>query len=104
MDVLFSFVFSYVFLCLSRRKDQSAIIKRKEEQKGTWLYWHLIYLSKICNMRKAAVISSVKEPLEIKQVPIPKVGPNDILVKNTACGVCHSDLHLAKGGKILNIK
>jgi propanol-preferring alcohol dehydrogenase len=50
-------------------------------------------------MMKAAVVTSHTKPLEIKQVPIPKVGPNDILVKNIACGVCHSDLHLAKGGK-----
>jgi propanol-preferring alcohol dehydrogenase len=50
-------------------------------------------------MMKAAVVTSYTESLEIKQVPIPKLGPNDILVKNIACGVCHSDLHLAKGGK-----
>jgi len=49
-------------------------------------------------MMKAAVVTSFTEPLEIKQVPIPQVGPNDILVKNISCGVCHSDLHLAKGG------
>ena len=48
---------------------------------------------------KAAVVTSFTEPLEIKEVPIPHVGPNDILVRNIACGVCHSDLHLAKGGK-----
>ncbi len=49
-------------------------------------------------MMKAAVITSFTEPMEIKEVPIPKLGPNDILVKNIACGVCHSDVHLAKGG------
>ncbi len=49
-------------------------------------------------MMKAAVVTSTTESLEIKQVPIPKVGPNDVLVKNIACGVCHSDLHMAKGG------
>jgi propanol-preferring alcohol dehydrogenase len=52
---------------------------------------------------KAAVVTSFEKPLEIKQVPIPQVGPNDILVKNIACGVCHSDLHFAKGGKKLQI-
>jgi propanol-preferring alcohol dehydrogenase len=49
-------------------------------------------------MMKAAVVTSFTEPLEIKQVPIPQLGPNDILIKNIACGVCHSDVHLAKGG------
>ncbi|CAF1234333.1 unnamed protein product [Adineta ricciae] len=48
-------------------------------------------------MMKAAVVTSFTEPLQIQEVPRPQVGPNDILVKNIACGVCHSDLHLAKG-------
>jgi propanol-preferring alcohol dehydrogenase len=50
-------------------------------------------------MMKAAVVTSFSEPLEIQQVPIPQLGPNDVLVKTFACGVCHSDLHVAKGGK-----
>lgn len=49
-------------------------------------------------MMKAGVVTSFTEPLQIQEVPLPQVGPNDILVKNIACGVCHSDLHLAKGG------
>jgi len=48
---------------------------------------------------KAAVVTAFKKPLEIKQVEIPKPGPNDVLVKNIACGVCHTDLHTANGGK-----
>lgn len=52
-------------------------------------------------MMKAAVTTSFKEPIQIKQVEIPKPGPSQILVKTIACGVCHSDLHLAKGGQIL---
>ncbi len=54
----------------------------------------------ITTMMKAAVVTSFTEPLEIKQVRIPSLGPNDVLVKNICCGVCHSDLHLAKGGQI----
>ncbi len=52
---------------------------------------------------KAAVITSYTESLKIKQVSIPQVGPNDVLVKLIACGVCHSDLHTAKAGKMMNI-
>ena len=48
---------------------------------------------------KAAVVTGFKKPLEIKQVEIPKPGPSDVLVKNIACGVCHTDLHSANGGK-----
>lgn len=53
-------------------------------------------------MMKAAVTTSFTEPLEIQRIEIPKPGPNEILLKNIACGVCHSDLHLAKGGEIDN--
>lgn len=48
---------------------------------------------------KAAVVTGFKKPLEIKQTEIPKPGPNDVLIKNIACGVCHTDLHAAHGGK-----
>ena len=51
-------------------------------------------------MMKAALLTSYEEPLEIKQIPLPQVGPNDVLVKLIACGICHSDLHTAKGGKM----
>ena len=51
---------------------------------------------------KAAVVTAFKKPLEIKQVEIPKPGPNDVLIKNIACGVCHTDLHAAHGGKTDN--
>jgi propanol-preferring alcohol dehydrogenase len=51
---------------------------------------------------KAAVVTAFKKPLEIQQVPIPKPGPNDVLMKLIACGVCHTDLHAANGGKIEN--
>ncbi|CAF0713858.1 unnamed protein product [Adineta steineri] len=46
---------------------------------------------------KAAVVTAFKKPLEIKQVDIPKPGPSDVLIKNIACGVCHTDLHVANG-------
>jgi D-arabinose 1-dehydrogenase-like Zn-dependent alcohol dehydrogenase len=54
-------------------------------------------------MLKVAVITSYKEPLQIKQVSIPQVASNDVLVKLIACGVCHSDLHTAKAGEMKNI-
>jgi propanol-preferring alcohol dehydrogenase len=50
-------------------------------------------------MMKAAVLTEYGAPLEIKQVPIPQLGPNDILVKMIACGVCHTDLHAVRGGE-----
>jgi propanol-preferring alcohol dehydrogenase len=46
---------------------------------------------------KAAVVNQFHQNLEIKEVPIPKPGYGEILVKIKACGVCHTDLHAANG-------
>jgi alcohol dehydrogenase, propanol-preferring len=46
---------------------------------------------------KAAVLNEFKKPLEYKEVPRPELQPSDVLIKVEACGVCHSDLHLADG-------
>ncbi len=48
-------------------------------------------------MMKAAVVRAYREPLVLDEVPIPEVGPGQILVKLAACGVCHTDLHAADG-------
>jgi propanol-preferring alcohol dehydrogenase len=36
-------------------------------------------------------------PLEMRDVPVPSVGPEDILIKVRCCGVCHTDLHAVEG-------
>jgi propanol-preferring alcohol dehydrogenase len=46
---------------------------------------------------KAAVLHSFAEPLRIEEIPTPAPGPGEVLIKVAACGVCHSDLHLAMG-------
>ena len=46
---------------------------------------------------KAAVVREFKQPLSIDEVPVPEVGPGQILVKIAASGVCHTDLHAADG-------
>ena len=46
---------------------------------------------------KAAVVKAFGQPLVIEQVPIPEVGPGQLLVKVVATGVCHTDLHAAEG-------
>ena len=48
-------------------------------------------------MMKAAVLHAVRTPLVIERVPVPEPGQDDLLIKVTACGVCHSDLHLVDG-------
>ena len=36
--------------------------------------------------------------LTVEDIPIPQVGPNQILVKVAACGACHTDLHYIEHG------
>lgn len=45
----------------------------------------------------AAVVEHFGEPLCIREWTIPTPGPGQILVKTEACGVCHTDLHAARG-------
>lgn len=47
---------------------------------------------------KAARIIKTKEPLEIKDVNVPKPKNDQVLVRVESAGVCHSDLHLWEGG------
>lgn len=46
---------------------------------------------------KAAVVEAFKQPLKIREVPIPEAVPGRIVVKIVASGVCHTDLHAADG-------
>jgi alcohol dehydrogenase, propanol-preferring len=45
----------------------------------------------------AAVVEAFGKPLVFKDYDIPQPGPGQILVKTEACGVCHTDVHAAKG-------
>ncbi|QHW01271.1 alcohol dehydrogenase AdhP [Spirosoma endbachense] len=46
---------------------------------------------------KAAVLHAYGQPLQIEQLPVPAVGPGQLLIKVAACGVCHTDLHAIDG-------
>lgn len=48
-------------------------------------------------MMKAAIVRSLGQPLTIEEVPVPEPGPDQILVRIAATGVCHTDLHAVKG-------
>jgi propanol-preferring alcohol dehydrogenase len=38
-----------------------------------------------------------KSPLQLSDVPDPQPGSGQILIRVSACGVCHTDLHIAEG-------
>jgi alcohol dehydrogenase, propanol-preferring len=46
---------------------------------------------------KAAVVPGFKEPLEIRDVPVPTPGPGQVVVRIEASGLCHTDIHAAHG-------
>ena len=52
---------------------------------------------------KAMVLEKFNKPLKMKNVDIPKIGTNDILLKVKACGICGTDLKIVTG-KIPSIK
>ncbi|MGV8871076.1 MAG: S-(hydroxymethyl)mycothiol dehydrogenase [Rhodococcus sp. (in: high G+C Gram-positive bacteria)] len=47
---------------------------------------------------RAVVAKSKGEPVSIETITIPDPGPNEVVVKIQACGVCHTDLHYREGG------
>lgn len=46
---------------------------------------------------KAAVVRALGQPLVLEERPIPVPGPNEVLIRVRASGVCHTDLHAADG-------
>ena len=61
-------------------------------------------VSQITNIMKAipktmmaAVVEKFRQPLQIREVPVPSPGPGQALVQIVATGVCHTDLHAADG-------
>jgi alcohol dehydrogenase len=46
---------------------------------------------------QAAVVTAVNGPWEVKEVPQPELGPNQVLVKMHASGICYTDVHQTLG-------
>ncbi len=46
---------------------------------------------------QAAVVEAFDKPLVLREWDMPSPGPGQIVVKTEACGVCHTDLHAARG-------
>lgn len=46
---------------------------------------------------RSYVVAEWGQPLELREQPTPKPGPGEVLVRITAAGVCHSDLHIHEG-------
>jgi alcohol dehydrogenase, propanol-preferring len=43
---------------------------------------------------RAMVFKGAGKPLQLEQMPVPQLGPNQVLIKVAACGICRTDLHI----------
>ena len=48
-------------------------------------------------MKALVYYERAEEAVEIRDVPIPEIGPNDYLVKVKYCGICRSDINMYHG-------
>jgi propanol-preferring alcohol dehydrogenase len=48
-------------------------------------------------MMKASVVTRFDAPLEIRDIAVPLPGPGQVLVRIEASGLCHTDIHAARG-------
>jgi propanol-preferring alcohol dehydrogenase len=46
---------------------------------------------------KAVRLTKIGQPLELQEVPLPRAGERDVLVRVKAAGICHSDVHYRAG-------
>jgi propanol-preferring alcohol dehydrogenase len=46
---------------------------------------------------RAMVLAAPGKPLQAMQLPVPQLGPGQILLRVRACGVCRTDLHIVDG-------
>ena len=46
---------------------------------------------------KAAVLEEFGKPLSVHEVDLAEPGPGEVLVRLSACGVCHTDMYTASG-------
>ena len=46
---------------------------------------------------RAVRLVQVGKPLEQADIPIPEIGPSEVLIRVSAAGICHSDVHYRAG-------
>jgi propanol-preferring alcohol dehydrogenase len=52
---------------------------------------------KIPSTMRAMVLQAPHQPLQALQLPVPQPGPEQVLIRVQACGVCRTDLHILDG-------
>lgn len=46
---------------------------------------------------RAAILEATNRPLVVDKVKVERLGPNDVLIRNRASGLCHTDLEVIQG-------
>jgi propanol-preferring alcohol dehydrogenase len=46
---------------------------------------------------RAMVLGQARQKLSLEEVPLPKGGPGQVLLRVRACGICRTDLHIVDG-------
>ncbi|HEX9733868.1 MAG TPA: alcohol dehydrogenase catalytic domain-containing protein, partial [Thermoanaerobaculia bacterium] len=46
---------------------------------------------------KAVVVPAANARWEVKEVPTPEPGPNQVLIRIRASGLCYTDVHITRG-------
>jgi alcohol dehydrogenase, propanol-preferring len=46
---------------------------------------------------RAAVVTAFTAPLQMQDLPVPEPGPGQVLVRIECTGLCHTDIHAARG-------
>jgi alcohol dehydrogenase, propanol-preferring len=46
---------------------------------------------------RAMLLDTARSPLRLADLPCPQPGPDQVLIRVHACGVCRSDLHVSDG-------
>jgi S-(hydroxymethyl)glutathione dehydrogenase / alcohol dehydrogenase len=49
---------------------------------------------------RAAVLRRVDEPLRIETVDLASLAPGNVLIRNHASGLCHTDLEVMQGSQV----
>ena len=48
-------------------------------------------------LNQIASLKEIKKPLSLVELPTPEPGPGEVLIKVTACGICHTELDEIEG-------
>ena len=46
---------------------------------------------------RAAVLTGYHQPFQVMELELDEPGPHEVLLKMSAAGLCHSDLHMMDG-------